>query len=73
MKRRSRCRYIEVIPNGIQSTIWQQSNHIVQRDFAVTMGRNVDDMVTVKLKGTQLLEKTDQQWDYKFAVTDTFG
>ncbi|MFJ7934649.1 hypothetical protein [Sporosarcina sp. NPDC096371] len=61
------------IPNGIQSTIWLQSNQIVQRDFVVTMGSSADDVVTVKLTGTQLLEKADQQWDYKFTVTDSFG
>ncbi|MEK5037718.1 DUF6583 family protein [Sporosarcina sp. FSL K6-3457] len=61
------------IPNGLQSTIWHQSNQIVQRDFALTIGSHEDDLVTVNVTGTQLLEKTAQQWDYKVALTDSFG
>lgn len=61
------------IPDGIQSTIWLQSNLIVQRDFALTIGPSEDELVAFNITGTQLLEETAQQWDYKVAVTDTFG
>jgi len=61
------------IPDGLQSTILLHSNLIVQRDFALVIGPSEDELVTFNVKGTQLLEKTAQQWDYKVAVTDTFG
>ncbi|WP_342505566.1 DUF6583 family protein [Sporosarcina sp. FSL K6-2383] len=61
------------IPNGLQSTIWHQANHIVKRDFALAIGSNEVDVVTVNVTGTQLLEKTAQQLDYKLAFTDSFG
>ncbi len=61
------------IPNGLQSTIWHHSNRIVQREFVMAIGENEDDTVTFEVAGTQLLEKTAQQWDYTVGVTDSFG
>ena len=56
------------IPNGLQSTIWHDSNIIVKREFAVSFGENEDEVATLTVDGTQLLEKTNQKWDYSLGV-----
>jgi hypothetical protein len=56
------------IPNGLQSTIWHDSNIIVKREFAVSFGENEDEVATLTVDGTQLLEKTNQKWDYSIGV-----
>ena len=56
------------IPNGLQSTIWHDSNIIVKREFAVSFGENEDEVATLTVDGTQLLEKTNQKWDYTIGV-----
>ncbi|MBE1554227.1 DUF6583 family protein [Sporosarcina limicola] len=58
------------IPNGIQSTIWQHSNKIVKRDFAMEIGEFEGEEATIKVSGTQLLEKNEQKWKYTIAVID---
>ncbi len=56
------------IPNGLQSTIWHDSNIIVKREFAVSFGENEDEVATLTVDGTQLLEKKNQKWDYSLGV-----
>ena len=56
------------IPNGLQSTIWHDSNIIVKREFAVSFGENEDEVAKLTVDGTQLLEKTNQKWDYSLGV-----
>ena len=56
------------IPNGLQSTIWHDSNIIVKREFAVSFGENEDEVATLTIDGTQLLDKTNQKWDYSIGV-----
>lgn len=57
------------IPGGIESTIWQESNLIVKRDFAMTLVNDEGQEVSYDVSGTQLLEKTNQQWAYMITLT----
>ncbi len=61
------------IPNGLQSTIWHDSNIIVKREFTMALGEDKDSAETMTVDGTQLLEKTQQKWDYTIAVKDSRG
>ena len=61
------------IPNGVQSTIWHDSNIIVKREFTFSVGEDKDDVETLTVEGTQLLEKTKQKWDYSFTFEDSYG
>lgn len=61
------------IPNGVQSTIWHDSNIIVKREFTFSAGDEKDDVETLTVEGTQLLEKTNQKWDYTFTFEDSYG
>lgn len=61
------------LPNGLQSTIWHHSNKIVKREFAMGVGEDKNDVDTVKISGTQLLEKTGQKWNFILGVKDSFG
>lgn len=60
------------IPDGITSTIWHHSNHIIKRDFAMTAGEDKNDEGSVKVSGVQSLEKTNQKWEYTITATDSF-
>ena len=60
------------IPDGIESTIWQHSNSIVKRDFAMTMGEYEGEETSFVVNGTQLLEKENQQWAYTITVNDLY-
>lgn len=62
-----------IFPDGLQSTIWHDSNNIVKREFTVSIGEDKEDIGTLTVAGTQLLEKTQQQWDYSVNVKDSFG
>lgn len=59
-------------PGGIESTIWADSNKVVKRDFAMAMGEYEGEETSFQLSGTQLLEKTNQQWAYTVTVNDAY-
>ena len=59
-------------PNGIESTIWHNSNKIVKRDFGLAAGDTEGEEIAFEVSGTQLLEKTNQQWAYTVTVTDPY-
>lgn len=61
------------ITDGIQSTIWHHSNLIVKRDFSLGIGEYEDEIETLQISGTQLLDKNKQKWDYTFGFTDSWG
>ncbi|WP_404453443.1 hypothetical protein LG329_03570 [Virgibacillus necropolis] len=52
------------IPDGFTSTIWVNDDLIVKRDFSVKMGPSKDELVTLEIKGTQMLGETKQTFDY---------
>ena len=60
------------IPGGMESTIWESGNSIVKRDFVMAFGENEGEATSLEVNGTQLLEKTNQQWAYTIAVNDQF-
>ena len=61
------------IPNGLQSTIWHQSNTIVKREFTMGMGTDKNNVSKLVIGGTQLLDNVAQKWDYTVGVKDPFG
>lgn len=61
------------LPNGLQSTIWHRSNKIVKREFTMGVGEDKDNLDTLMVSGTQLLEKAEQKWDFVFGAKDSFG
>lgn len=61
------------IPEGITSTIWQKSNSIVKRNFAISIGDSEDNITNVKIEGVQLLNKASQQWAYTFTGSDSYS
>lgn len=60
------------IPGGIESTIWKDSNSIVKRDFAMSVGEYEGEETSFDVSGIQLLDKTSQQWAYTITVTDEY-
>lgn len=58
------------IPDGLTSTLWLDNDHIIQRDFEMTMGPNPNDLITFSVYGEQLFEKEQQIFNYTFAVED---
>lgn len=52
------------LPNGINSTIWHDSNLIVKRDFNV----EIPDAGTFAITGTQSLEENAQNWEYSVGL-----
>lgn len=60
------------IPGGMESTIWEQGNSIVKRDFIMAFGVDEGEETSIEVNGTQLLEKTNQQWAYTITVNDKF-
>ncbi|WP_404453791.1 hypothetical protein [Oceanobacillus kapialis] len=62
------------IPNGLNSTIWVHDDVIAQRDFSVEIGSTENDnTVALNVKGTQLLEDTQQTFNYDFSYDDGYS
>lgn len=52
------------LPNGINSTLWHDSNLIIKRDFNI----EIPDAGTFEIVGTQSLDKTEQNWKYSVGL-----
>ena len=61
------------IPNGLQSTIWHQSNTIMKREFKMGIGQDNNQVSMLAIGGTQMLDKEAQKWDYKVGVKESSG
>ncbi|WP_042223278.1 flagellar basal body-associated FliL family protein [Oceanobacillus manasiensis] len=62
------------IPDGLNSTIWVKDDVIAQRDFSVELGTTENDStVAFAVKGTQLLEDTQQTFNYDFSFDDGYS
>ncbi|WP_337970068.1 DUF6583 family protein [Virgibacillus salexigens] len=59
------------IPNGLTSTIWIHDDVIAQRDFQVQMGPSSEELVTLAVKGTQLLKEDSQVFNYDVTFEDS--
>lgn len=60
------------LPGGIESTIWQDKNSIVKRDFAIAIGYYEGEEMAFNIAGTQLLEQAKQKWAYTFTIEDLY-
>lgn len=61
------------IPDGLTSTIWNASNIIVKRDLELSIGETAENIVTLRIDGTQLLDNETQVWDYNFTTVNLNG
>ncbi|GGB27851.1 hypothetical protein F3157_01045 [Virgibacillus dakarensis] len=61
------------IPNGLTSIIWVKNNLIVQRDFSIGAGGSKDEINTLTIKGTHLLNDTTQKFDYEITADDSIN
>ncbi|WP_246202524.1 DUF6583 family protein [Virgibacillus doumboii] len=61
------------IPDGLKSTIWVNNDLIVKRDFSVKYGLTDENMITLSVIGTQMLEDTSQTFNYEFGASDPTG
>ncbi|WP_284139786.1 MULTISPECIES: DUF6583 family protein [unclassified Virgibacillus] len=60
------------IPNGLTSTIWTKDELIVKRSFTIELGPTKEELVTLSLDGTQLLEEKTQSFSYDFNFKDSY-
>ncbi|TFJ93937.1 DUF6583 family protein [Lentibacillus salicampi] len=58
------------IPDGLTSVIWVQDNLIVKRDFSIGMAPKDGDVSTLSISSDQLLNDSEQNLAYEFAVDD---
>ncbi|MGY0693126.1 hypothetical protein ACW2QC_10100 [Virgibacillus sp. FSP13] len=58
------------IPKGLTSIIWVKNDLIVKRDFTIGAGPNKDDIGTLTITGTHLLNDETQKFDYEFTAGD---
>lgn len=56
------------LPGGLISTIWTDKDRIVKRHFELS----IDEDVTLKVAGTQLIQKDQQQWAYDVTVHNEY-
>lgn len=66
------------IPEGITSTIWVHKGLVVKRDLSLSLAENNTSLLSLHVKGTQLLDKDKQVFQYEFNIGDeetkaTFG
>lgn len=60
------------IPDGLTSIVWIDQKKIVQRDFSLTIGPDANDVVSLAIEGTHLLEKDKQQFDIDVIAGDSY-
>ncbi len=58
--------------DGFHSTIWTYANSVVKRDIRASLGNNGTTEATLSFTGEQLIDKTNQQWDYRIEVADEY-
>lgn len=56
------------LPEGLTSTIWTNKAQIVKRHFELSL----DEDVTLKVVGTQLMQKEQQQWAYDVTLHNEY-
>ncbi|MFC4022590.1 hypothetical protein ACFOUV_02000 [Oceanobacillus longus] len=61
------------IPDGLTSTVWIHEDKIVQRDIAMEMGPNEEELAALSVKGTQLLTDTNQFFNYDMTFSDAYS
>lgn len=59
------------IPNGIESTIWKDSDNIVKRSFSIDFEAD-GDIAKLVVDGSQLLTKEQQQFAYTVVAKDDY-
>ncbi|WP_246001085.1 DUF6583 family protein [Oceanobacillus piezotolerans] len=59
------------IPNGFTSTIWVYEDKIVKRDLQFELGPNESELALLSVQGTQLLDDTNQHFNYDFSMKDS--
>lgn len=58
------------IPDGLTAALWINDGLVVQRDFKIEMGPSEQELVTISVKGTQLLEDDNQFFNYDLGFSD---
>lgn len=58
------------IPDGMTSIIWVHDGLIVKRDFSIKLGPSKDELVTLFVKGSQLLQDEKQSFTYDIGVKE---
>ncbi|OZU89772.1 hypothetical protein CIL03_01120 [Virgibacillus indicus] len=60
------------IPDGLTAVSWISNDLIVQRDIKVEMGPSADELVSFAIKGSQLLQDTNQFFNYDLSFADSY-
>lgn len=61
------------IPDGLTAALWINDGLVVQRDFKMKMGPSEQELVSISVKGTQLLKDDNQFFNYDLGFSDGYN